>query len=455
MKNGMKKLTAFVLILALMLTLTPAALADAVSHNPLVDPWTVNYVDTEDEFVHVLLLGNDHGYAGYWGSGSKKDLMECHTDAVMVVSFNLTKGRVEFFSIPRDTFTYVPGVYGIYKLNAAFNCAATVEEGIQHCLESASYLLGGIRIDKYFMVDMGAMVALTQLLGNVEFDMDMQYTGHSGTTYDMGLLTLAGMGIMDYVRARRNATQTGKVNDIGRTERTRNMMITLFKFMQGRTDLIAPIYDLINSHTQNIYTNVTQEEVESLLDFIQGVGAEDIGSYVMSDDTSLYDWGMGKWLFTFTDQQHRKEAIKAAYGLDVEEIPYMSQAYSLWLEHGTDDELYQHDVTEGFTQARSIRIARQVMNYARSLPSLTADQQSALDAAVSAHDAAVTAFDTAADSENPKQAANNSASYCIALQNAIDRLAAAVGYTEMPVWNTTRGWWQDPYVQQYPNVNWE
>lgn len=454
MKNALKKLTAFALALALMLTMAPAALADAVSHNPLVDPWTVNYVDTEDEFIHVLLLGNDHGYAGYWGSGDKKELMDCHCDVYMVVSFNLTKGRVEFFSIPRDTFTYVPGVYGIYKLNAAFNCAETVEEGIQHCMDSASYLLGGIKIDKYFMLDMGALTAIGNLLGGVEFNMDMDYSS-GDTHYSMGLLTLTGLGIMDYVRARRNATQPGKVNDIGRTERGRNMMITLFKFMQGRTDLIAPIYDLINGHTQNIYTNVTQEEVESLLDFIQGVGDDDIGSYVMSDDTSLYAYGMGKWLFTFTDQQHRKEAIKAAYGLDVEEIPYSSQAYGLWLEHGSDDELYKHDVTEGFTQARSIRMARLVMNYARQLPSLTADQQAALDATVAAHDAAVAAFDAAADSENPKQAANNSAPYCTTLQGAADALATAVGYPEKLIWNTTRGWWQDPYVQQYPNIDWE
>ena len=455
MENLAKKLTAFVLVLALALTMVPAALADAVSHNPLVDPQQVSYVDTEDEFVHVLLLGNDHGYAGYWGSGNKQNLMDCHIDVYMLVSFNLTKGRVEFFSIPRDTFTYVPGVYGIYKLNAAFNCADNVEEGIQHSLDSASYLLGGLKIDKYFMLDMGALVALGEVLGGVEFDMDMTYQGSSGTSYKTGLLTLAGMGIMDYVRARRNATQPGKVNDIGRTERGRNMMITLFKFMQGRTDLIAPIYDLINGHTQNIYTNVTQEEVESLLDFIQGVGADDIGSYVLSDDTSLYDWGMGKWLFTFTDQQHRKDAIKAAYGLDVEELPYASHVYGTWLERGSDDDLFKNDVSEGFTQARYIRIARLVMDYARMQPSLTEEQQALLDATVAAHDAAVAAFDAAADSDSPRKAASESATYCTAMQKAADKLAQAVGYNDKPSWTSSRGWWQDPYIQQYPNINWE
>ena len=455
MKNLAKKMTAFMLILALVLGMAPAALADAVSRNPLLDPQTVTYVDTEDEFVHVLLLGNDHGYAGYWGSGNKRNLMDCHIDVYMLVSFNLTKGRVEFFSIPRDTFTYVPGVYGIYKLNAAFNCADTVEEGIQHCLESASYLLGGLKIDKYYMLDMGALVAIGELLGGVEFNMDMQYQGSSGTSYRMGLLTLAGMGIMDYVRARKNATQRGKVNDIGRTERGRNMMITLFKFMQGRTDLIAPIYELINSHSQNIYTNVTQEEVESLLEFIQGIGEDDIGSYVMSDDTSLYDWGMGKWLFTFTDQEHRKQAIKAAYGLDVEELPYASHVYGTWLERGTDDELFKNDISEGFTQARYIRIARLIMDYARMQPSLTEEQQALLDATVAAHDAAVAAFDDAADSDSPRKAAFDSAPFCTALQKAADKLAEAVGFTDKPAWITSRGWWLDPYVQQYPNINWE
>ena len=44
------------------------------------------------------------------------------------------------------------------------------------------------------------------LIGGIDYDLDMAYTGSSGRTYQKGYQHLDGTGIYDYMRARRNAT---------------------------------------------------------------------------------------------------------------------------------------------------------------------------------------------------------------------------------------------------------
>lgn len=206
----------------------PACFALSVSNNPLVDPkGPVPFVETEDEFFNILIMGVDHGFKGYWGSGGKRKFENCHSDQNIVVSINLTKKQLNLISVPRDFITYIPGKQGIYKLNATFSCADTVEEGIQNVSNAVSWYLGGIQIDCYCVVNMETMVALGDAMGGIDFNVDMNYTGCSGTKYKNGMQHLDGLGIMEYVRARKNATVDG--TDIGRTRRGRSMMIAIFK----------------------------------------------------------------------------------------------------------------------------------------------------------------------------------------------------------------------------------
>ena len=434
----LNRILSFALALMLLMgAMTVPALADAVSVNPLLDPQPITgYTETEDEFIHVLIMGVDLGFAGYWGSGGKKDLMECHTDGFMVISFNLTKNRVDFVSIPRDTLTYVPGVQGIYKLNAAFNCAETPEEGIQHCLDAASRMLGGIEIKHYMLVDMGAMIELGKALGGVDFNLDMNYTGMNGVKYRKGQQHLDGNGIMEYVRARRNATVDA--NDLGRTRRQRDMMISVFKKVQKNTDLIPGLFDVVHDEKLNIFTNITEEDVNSLLPFVTAIEEDQIGSHVM---TGNYRFALVDWNFTFTDQAHRLGVLKEVYQLDAEEIPFVSLAYTKWL------------VDSGFTTVRTIKRARLVMEYGKSLENLSEKQQKILDELIAAHDATVAAFDQAASTLETK---DNDAMVKVRreLRNIGPEAAEVLGYPENIAWGSSPLWYVDPMMNEYPDVDW-
>lgn len=472
MKKVFLRRLAALLLAAVALLPLPSAMAESLSVNPLIAPPVITqYTETEDEFFNLLILGIDYGFSGYWGSGMKTELENCHTDAVMVISINLDQQKIDLVSLPRDTFTYVPSVqleekvnpfalpqnqpntaavHGIYKLNGVINCADTTEQGIKNTCAAVSWLLGGIEIDHYIAVDMNAMIALGDAMGGVDFDVDMSYEGGSGTYYHAGTQHLNGQGIMDYVRARRNATVDA--NDIGRTGRQRRMMTAILQKLMNNVSLVNNVYSVMESKNVNIFKNVDQDDFLELFGEINQwnpatLSAEDfITSYVL---TGPYEWGMTKWLFTFTDQQNRLDVLKAAYGIDAEPLPFVSKEYADWLLRS--DQSYTLD--DGFMNARYIRVAQKILDYADSLPFLASDQQGAVDALAAACDAAAAAFTQASStlSDADTQAMQAAVQ---AMMPAAEAAAAAIEYPEKVQWNTSTGWWKDPVLYDYI-INWE
>lgn len=379
-KRHIHRMVALVCAVVFSLLQVISASAEYVSHNPLIEPQKVPSVKTQQRYTNILLLGIDFGFWEYRGSGSKfkKTLEDCHTDAIMVVSINMTTNEVNLISLPRDTITYVPGVKGIYKLNGAFNCAETLEEGFDRICDAASWVLGGIPIDHYCAVDMEAMIALGDFIGGVDMELEMGYTGHSGRGYNKGMQHLDGLGITDYVRARTNATVNG--HDIGRTGRQRQTMTAIFNKIRDNAGLLKSGWDFANSGEINFFTDMSLGKVLNLANKVQS--SESIGSHVI---TGKYR-GIFGWNFTFTDQVNRIEVIKNVFGVEVAEIPYVSYDYMEWL------------AAEGMHAAQNISVADKILEYGTSLSQLTAEQQTALDALQAAKDDAVEAFEMAADS---------------------------------------------------------
>lgn len=443
MINRAKNLVSLLLVLVLALGIVLPGQALERSKNPLINPQDVPHVETADEFHNILMAGIDLGnYSGAWASGGKKVLDECHTDMVMVVSINKTKGTVSLVSLPRDTLTYVPGVHGIYKLNAALNCAETAEEGINRTREAVTWLLGGVKIHNHFAVDMAALIKLVDAIGGVEFEMDMDYTGHSGIRYTKGLQRLDGVGVMDYVRARKNATVDH--NDLGRTRRGRDMIMVIFETLKNKikTDGIPVVIDLISllgSDEFNVLTDLSMPELISLAETALSLGdMSEIGSYVLSGE---YRLALDEWNFTFTDQANRISVLKEVYGIDAQELPYVSFVYTKWL------------MSTGFAASRQINISRMIIEHAQSLTDLTEEQKTMLAEVETLYDAAVAAFDTAADTRSESDvtamhAARNK------LHVAAEKLAFSLRFMTDAKWNTSTLWFRDPLINQYYEIDW-
>ncbi|MFH1879273.1 MAG: LCP family protein [Bacillota bacterium] len=419
------------------LLLFPNAGAAAESVNPLIEPYEITeYTQTTDQIVNILLLGIDLGMEGYWGSGYKNKIEDCHTDAVMVVAINLDQQRIDLISLPRDTVTYVPGVRGIYKLNAAMNCAQSLREGLENTKRAAERLLGNIKIDYNFAVDMQTMIALGDQIGGADVELEMRYQGSSGKWYHKGLQHLSGMGIMDYVRARTNATVN--YTDIGRTNRQRETMLAIFRKLRNDEAAVLNLLDTAPAQYGHFVTDIDASGMErliSLLPVILGVDAETVGSHVL---TGSYR-SMLEWNFTFTDQDNRLSVLQEVYGIAAQPTPYVSTQYAQWLRD------------TGFSSVHYISVAREFMETVNGMDgnALTDPQKEAYGAFEAAYQSAVSAFSTAADSLDSGDT-RTMESARKALRDTGDACAQAIGYAgDLPWQNDRELWYEDPYINEY------
>ena len=408
--------------------------------HPLINPFANSLEHIQgpalpEEVVNILLVGIDYGEKGYRGSAYKDVLENCHADAMLVVTIHPKTNRVDLVSIPRDTFTYVPGVRGIYKLNASINCGdGTVEDGLEKACEAAAWVLGGVPIDYYCAVDMVAMAALGDAMGGIDFEIEMSYTGHSGKKYYKGMTHLDGIGITDYLRSRTNATVNG--NDLGRTGRQRALMVGVFQKLKDNPLLLLKMTKEIQN-SEGFHTNMSINTLMPYVNMGMKLKEEDLGSHVI---TGTYRTGPSGWNFTFTDQEHRQAVIKEVYGIDVEPLPFVSYKYSKWVEEN------------GMKTVRDLSLVAQMLKSIEGTQNRTEEQEEAIGNLVAAYDKTASAFVAASDSMSGDdlrllKAANTE------LRSAGDLVAKLCAYENL-TWLANKYWYRDPFVNEKAEIDW-
>ena len=404
------------------------------STNPLLGGLKVEeYAKTQDKFVNILLLGIDYGYEYSDYISCKTDLDECHTDAIVVIAINKTKKTVDLVSIPRDTISYVPGVKGIYKINSAVNCAKNVEKGIRKTVETVSWHLGGIEIDHYVAVDVPAMIALGDAIGGIEYDLEMSYTATSGH-YDKGLQVLDGQGIMDYMRARKNATIGG--TDLGRTDRLRKMVSAILQKVKSKPSLLFRCIGVLFDDEANIFTDIGFFDAIGLASTALGMDLSAIRTHVL--DGKLQGFHSN---FNFTDAEARSQMLQEVYGIEVPaEAHSVSSRHMRWLDN------------EGFETAMSINLAEKVLDSAPMKLFRNAQQKNAYAALEAAHDEAVKAFDAAADGYEGEDR-NAMVRAHRALKKEIEASAELLGYTEKLTFKVADAFYEETLLNEY-QFNW-
>ena len=276
--------------------------------------------------VNIALIGVDYSEERETWSG-KEGITAAHADVIIILAVDFDNNTASLISLPRDTYTYIPGVSGIYKLNAALNCGGGIfaenGAGFLKVCETSSYLLGGIPVDYYYAVTMPAVKGLVDAIGGVTYRVEMGFTMQN-RHYHSGTQHLDGQGVLDYLRVRKEAsgldpTQAG---DAHRVIRQKNMLLTIFKQLKKK-DTLLNIADIIDAFDGQLFTNCTTEQTAALaLYAYNNVDAKNISMYSMSGSGgSLYTWN-----FSFVKQKDRIEMIKKIYGIDVPEISEITKS---------------------------------------------------------------------------------------------------------------------------------
>lgn len=270
--------------------------------------------------VNIALFGIDAYEDGSSTSGSMP-----HTDANMIVAINFDTKEVSLISIARDCMTTAPGYRGIYKFNGIFNVGGGMDDpkaGFALSCRAAEEWLGGVSVPYYYGVDFQALIDLVNLIGGIDFDVDIKLRTLDGNYIYPGHRHLDGQGVMAYMRMRRSAGWL----DSNRTARQRKMLVAIFKKLKQEGKL-SMIPELMKTMGDNVYTNTTLSQTTALANFAKDIDPDSIHSYSIHGDIYCrYDWS-----YCFIDQQKRLDIIKDVYGFDAEPMRINSLAYETFL----------------------------------------------------------------------------------------------------------------------------
>ena len=382
----------------------------------------------DKNMVNILLLGVDRTPDGRTSSGTM-----AHADAVMVIAVNFANNEVNLVSLPRDSFVNMPAVKGFYKLNGMFNVGGGYESpingGFEMMCDASKWLLGGIPIDYYYSVDFAAIVELVDAIGGVDYEMDMSYTGEAGTQYQTGMQHLDGQGVLDYLRARRNATQGA--SDRERVNRQKRMMIAIFNKIKS-SNLFSTLPAVLNSVKGGFFTNTNIEQTLAIANFARNISADSIGTYSLFGE---YKAGPISWNWTFVDPQNRIEIIQKVWGVSVSPLECTSYEFMTWLKD------------YGFLALKYKSTSEVIRDYTQAKPSLTAAQQTAYDDYISSYNVFLSAYNVASHS----LATTDTSTMMTAqedLRTKTQTLAQSLSYKDNLDWTVAASWCEDPGINE-------
>jgi len=275
--------------------------------------------DMMNSIINIALIGVDYAEERETWNGKH----EYHADVIMIMAVNFDENRVDLISVPRDTYANIPGIQGIYKINASINCGGGFEAeggaGFLKTCETASWMLGGIPVDYYYAVTMPAVKELVDVFGGVDYDLELSFS-MAGRKYYKGQQHMNGQGVLDYLRVRKNISSSG---DLNRINRQKDMLVALFRQMQNN-NLIVRIPDILSAFDGQLFTNCSLSQTAALARFAYDLDANNIGMHSM-DGRMRNIFG---WNFVLTDQDKRVEIIKDVYGVDVPQELAYTQTYA-------------------------------------------------------------------------------------------------------------------------------
>ncbi len=360
---------------------------------PTVDPYDELLSKADfgllDDIVNIMLIGVDYAEERETWKG-KKDF---HADVMIVLAINTKTNEVNLVSLPRDTYANIPGVTGIYKLNASIDCGGgwPAESGFEKVCESASWMLGGIPVHYYYAVDMGAVKALVDKIGGIEHNLDFAYT-IQGRSYKTGLQHLDGQAVLDYLRVRKGI-KASEAGDLNRINRQKEVLVALFNKIKNE-GLIYMLPEMLDAFDGNLYTNVSFAQTAGLAAFLYNVDSSNIHMHSM--DGSYHN--IFNWRFVVTNQNKRIKLIKSIYGIDVKPYNELSSSVLIWKWEKMQAEAIYAKSREVLTKVKRI------LDEDALLPELTPPPDPAVptpDPAVPTPDPAVPTPDPAVPTPDP------------------------------------------------------
>ena len=309
---------------------------------PTLDPYSALEQQADKSIMHnivnIMLIGVDYAEERETWSG-KDGLSAAHADTMIVLAVNFDDNTADLISLPRDTYAKIPGVDGIYKLNASLDCGGGLQAsggaGFRKVCEAASRMIGGIPINYYYAVTMPSVKKLVDAIGGVDYDLETSFK-IQGRSYKKGQQHMDGQAVLDYLRVRKSGSglSSSETGDANRVDRQKKMLIAIFDKLKT-ANMMTTIPHLLESMSSEsgsmFYTNCTTAQTAALALYAYNMPTENISMHSMSGSMkNLYSWN-----FCFPKPSVRQQIIEEVYGVTVPELRDCTQEYAVYLYQET------------------------------------------------------------------------------------------------------------------------
>ncbi|MFA7674298.1 MAG: LCP family protein [Clostridia bacterium] len=244
-------------------------------------------------------------------------------DTIMVAILNETDGKVDFLSIPRDTYIRykddddrIKPEY--WKINAYYNCY--IDDQVVTTTDSASSMnlmgvcekLLNIDMDYYIRISYDTIEKVVDSMGGIEFEVpfDMIYYDYTpGSEIEIelykGLQVLNGDQVIEYLRFRKSNVEQYYIEDVSDISRIYRQQ-ALIKAVIKKALTLDNISSVINIAKNNIKTNISKEELTGLISYGLTLNTEDIDFEMLhGGEKTVY----GKSFYTTDSMDIREQLI--------------------------------------------------------------------------------------------------------------------------------------------------
>lgn len=246
----------------------------------VLSPWTGGARLT------VLIMGLDR-------RPNEEGLMY-RTDTMMLISLDRDTGSLGILSIPRDLYVDIPGYADLQRINTAMVLGELQQPnyGPTLAMQTVQYNLG-MYVHGYVAVDFEAVETIIDLLGGVDIDVPYPIADYEYPDMNFGydpLILQAGLQHMDGATALKFARTRHGDNDF---ERSRRQQLVLYAVRDRILDfnllpqLIIQSPTLLSSLSENVYTNLTADQLIQVALTLKDVTESSIRTGVIDDNYSM------------------------------------------------------------------------------------------------------------------------------------------------------------------------
>ncbi len=221
----------------------------------------INDTSMQKAYVNTLLCGVDKD--GY------------RTDVLIFAQLNLLTNGINMVQIPRDTYVDINRVDG--KINSAYGYNKETQ-----LFKEVEYILDGVDVDKFIMVDIKGFREIVDAIGGVEFNVpgNLKYDDPVQDLHinlKKGLQKLNGKEAEQLVRFRKDNNETDIQTLLGmsREDMQKDFIYTAIDQILSLKN-IARVPKLISIASDNVTTNFTVDEMTTYAPMILNINRENI-----------------------------------------------------------------------------------------------------------------------------------------------------------------------------------